>query len=77
MVCTFNWKQHVGYLGNKINVMGAHGHCHTMNMNVSNQVTEDWWDKLKNYIEKYNVHFLVGHFNMSLTHFFLSARHVA
>ena len=67
MVCTFDWKQNLGYLGNKINVMGVHGHYHTMNMKCSNQVTVEWWDKLKDYIDKYNVHFVVGDFNMSLT----------
>ena len=59
MVCTFDWKQNLGYLGNKINVMGVHGHYYAMNMKFANQVTEEWWDKLKNYIDKYNVHFLV------------------
>ena len=67
MVCTFNWKQSAGYLGNKINVMGVHGHYHTTNMKLSNEVTEKWWDKLKDYIDEYNVHFLVGDFNMTLT----------
>jgi hypothetical protein len=29
MVCAFDWKQNVGHLGNKVNVMGVHGHYHT------------------------------------------------
>ena len=34
MVCTFHWKENIGHLGDKITVMGVHGHRHTMNMNV-------------------------------------------
>ena len=51
MVCTFRWKQHVGHLGNKIRVMEVHGHHHTMNMKLSNDKTNKWWDKLKETID--------------------------
>ena len=46
--------------------MGVHGHHHTMNMNISSDKTNEWLDKLKETIDEYNVHFLVGDFNMSL-----------
>ena len=51
MVCTFDWKQNIGDLGNKVNVMGVHGHYHTMNMNISTEEYEKWWDKIKQYID--------------------------
>ena len=64
MVCTFDWKQNNGYLGNKITVMGVHSHHHTMNMKLSNTEQQEWWDKLREYIDKYDVRLLVGDLNM-------------
>ena len=47
--------------------MGVHGHYYTMNMKFRKEVNIEWWDKLATNIREYNVHFLVGDFNMSLT----------
>ena len=67
MVCTFHWKQPIGHFGNKITVMGVHGHHHTMNMKFAKETTDEWWDRLKNTIVQYGGNFLAGDFNMSLT----------
>ena len=34
---------------------------------ISHADQQEWWDKLREYIDKYDVRFLVGDFNMSLT----------
>ena len=57
MVCTFDWKQNIGYLGNKVNVIGVHDHYHTMNMKLSTEEYEKWWDKIKQYIDECHVNF--------------------
>ena len=67
MVCAFEWKQNIGYLGKRVVVMGVHGHYHTMKMNFSNTDYEKWWDRINNCIDVHKVNFLVGDFNMSLT----------
>ena len=36
MVCAFEWKQNLGYLGKQVNVMGVHGHYHTMKLQFFN-----------------------------------------
>ena len=66
MVCDFELRQRVRYLGTQIRVMGVHGHHDTMHMKVGTTATDEWWDKLSNMIYKYRPHFLVGDFNVSL-----------
>ena len=67
MVCTFDWKQNLGYLGKKVNVMGVHGHYHTTKLKLSNTLHDNWRERIKDCIVEHKVNFLVGDFNMSLT----------
>jgi hypothetical protein len=60
------FKQNVGYLGKKIVVAGVHGHNRTMKMEWAEALTA-FWDRLATYIKTYDVKFLAGDFNMSLT----------
>ena len=66
LVCNVGFKQNVGYLGKNIAVCVVHGHARTMKMEWM-EPYEHFWDTLARLIGSYEVKFLAGDFNMSLT----------
>ena len=67
MICKFDWKQNIGYIGLSVTVMAVHMHHHTANMKYSEEKTKKWWDRISELIVEHNPSFLLGDFNMSLT----------
>ena len=67
MVVTFTWRQNIGHIGTTIVICGVHGHRDTMAQRCSHPKYTEWWNKLATTLRQYNVQFLCGDFNMSLT----------
>ena len=67
MVCEFVWRQNVGHVGKTQRLCGVHGLNHTMARKGSETKFKEWWDRLAGLITQFNVNFLGGDFNMSLT----------
>ena len=66
MVCQVTFKQNIGHVGKDFNVCAVHGHYRTMKMEWP-AVWKQFWDRLASYVRVYDVKFLAGDFNMSLT----------
>ena len=56
-VCAFTWKQNIGHLGKRIQVMGVHGHYRTMNMQFGQDATTKLWRNIYELIVKHDVYF--------------------
>ena len=66
LVCNADFRQNVGHLGTNIVVAGVHAHHKTMTREWPT-VWHDFWSRLAACVIKYDVRFLAGDFNMSLT----------
>ena len=66
MVCRATMKQNVGHIGTEVNICTTHLNNRTAKKEWA-AVAEAYWDNLVARIEEFNVHFLTGDFNMSLT----------
>jgi len=66
LVCRVQFQQNIGYLGKDFVVCGVHGHYMTMKHHWPS-VLKQFWDGLCNRIRKYDIKFVAGDFNMSVT----------
>ena len=66
LICRVEFKQNVGHLGKSVVVAGVHGHYRTMKMKWP-KVWSEVFDLLARKMQQWDVRFLAGDFNMSLT----------
>jgi len=66
LVCSVGFKQNIGHLGTDIVIAGTHLHFKTAKMEKKEQ-WNGYWNRLAQAILRFNVAFLAGDFNMSLT----------
>ena len=66
LVCAVTMKQNVGFLGREIVMAVVHGHYMTMKMKWMNLWTAHW-DQLAEKIRRYDIKFMGGDWNMSIT----------